>query len=197
MSFALCILMIKRIFVGLVVTLLVFVSRISDVFGYQNPTLNMLKKRTRRHAEEIFRAVNAESARHGLDPLLLFAIIESESRFGIRKRGRHGEIGLMQLKPSTARWIARKNFVPWRGSRTLENPSVNIRLGAYYLSHLREEFDGQQRFYVSAYNMGAANVRRALANKILPRDYVSRVMKNYQRICYEMGLGEAQRAPTL
>lgn len=85
----------------------------------------------------------------------------------------------MQILPQTAKWIA-----PQAGVDTdfinLENPSLNIRLGATYIAQLRKSFSNNGTRYVSAYNMGSANVRRLVKNKIEPYIYSGKVLDNYQ-----------------
>lgn len=142
--------------------------------------LSTIEDRTKDNSNTIFQALMNESRNFSINPLLLMAVIETESGFKTEKRGRHGEIGLMQIKPSTARWIAKKNGLPWNGAKTLKDPAINIKLGAAYLSFLREEFDSHKQHYLSAYNMGARNVRRALKKRIVPKEYASRVLRHYR-----------------
>ena len=133
-------------------------------------------------ALNIAHTVITESAKYELDPVFVLAVIKTESRFNPMTLGAHGEIGLMQLKPDTAEWIAKKYDLAWHGPKTLENPSANIRLGLAYMDYLRGEFKGAPRNYVSAYNMGPRNVRKLAAQNIKPQEYSLRVMKNYFEI---------------
>jgi soluble lytic murein transglycosylase len=96
-------------------------------------------------------------------------------------RGSLDEIGLMQIRPGTAKWIIEKmNLkVKYRGEKTLLDPIQNIRIGAAFLSYLREKFDSHARLYLAAYNMGARNVDQSLDKNIWPRDYPVHVMKYY------------------
>jgi hypothetical protein len=73
-------------------------------------------------------AAAIESAQdvHQLDPLLILAIIEQESRFDPRARGSHGSTGLMQIKPFVARDVAQRHGIPWTGPRTLLDPAANV-----------------------------------------------------------------------
>lgn len=130
-------------------------------------------------AYEITRAVIIEANHHGMDPLFLLAVIQTESQFNLKARGRHGEIGLMQILPETAKWVAPQAGVD-SGEINLENPSMNIRLGATYFAQLRKSFNNKGTRYVSAYNMGSANVRRLLASKIEPYIYSGKVLTNYK-----------------
>lgn len=143
-------------------------------------------------ADAVARAIVAEGKRHALDPVFLAAVIRSESSFDPAARGTSGEIGLMQILPDTAKWIAAKNRIPWRGDKTLLDPVMNIRIGAAYFSLLRDQFDKHSRLYLSAYNMGPRNVERSLAKRVVPKQYAQRVMRNYVAFYSELG---TRRAP--
>lgn len=135
-------------------------------------------------AFEIARAVIVEANHHRMDPLFLLAVIATESRFNLDAKGRHGEIGLMQVLPVTAKWLA-----PQAGlSRDfdLREPAVNIRLGATYLARLRTTFKHKGNRYIGAYNMGVANVYRLLKAKTEPTIYSTRVLGNYSQIYHSV-----------
>lgn len=127
----------------------------------------------------ITQTILEESRKHELDPYFVMAVIAGESSFNPRARGPVGEIGLMQIRPETGAWMAEMIGLKWKGVRTLRNPVENIKLGAAYLSWLREKFDKNGQLYLAAYNMGAKSVRRALDRKIRPKDYPIHVMKRY------------------
>jgi soluble lytic murein transglycosylase len=139
--------------------------------------------------------VRAEAANEHLDPALLSAVIEQESKFDPNARSRTGAVGLMQLQPATAKGIALRTH----GSRfvlsDLTNPAINVRYGAWYLRHLLDEY-GDERTALAAYNAGQENVDRWLA-KHEPvqfpetRAYVARVerLKGIYRRAYASALG--------
>jgi peptidoglycan lytic transglycosylase len=95
----------------------------------------------------------------GLDPALIAAVIYQESKFRARTSPAGAE-GLMQILPSTARFIARRSggtaFVP----SDLGTPQVNIAYGAYYLRYLLDRYGGNKTLAVAAYNAGETNVNR-------------------------------------
>jgi soluble lytic murein transglycosylase len=97
-------------------------------------------------------------AKH-LDPALIAAVIYQESKFRPRT-SEAGAEGLMQLLPSTAKFIAQRSggtaFVP----SDLGTPQVNIAYGSYYLRYLLDRYDGNQTLAVAAYNAGETNVSR-------------------------------------
>jgi len=134
----------------------------------------------KQHAFVISRAIIMEANHLQMDPLFLLAVIKTESQFRLKARGRHGEIGLMQVRPNTATWLASEAGLPQDSD--LEDPSVNIRMGATYFALLRKSFNGQSAFYISAYNMGPRNVRRLMARKTTPAIYAKKVLRNYKAL---------------
>ncbi|MNJ94625.1 Soluble lytic murein transglycosylase precursor [compost metagenome] len=150
-----------------------------------NKVQSHLPAKWKGQAQSITEAVITESTKYHLDPVFVLAVIKTESRFNPLARGQFGEIGLMQIKPDTAEWMSKKFNIPWDGSKTLENPEMNIRIGLAYMHYLRGQFPGKAQKYVSAYNMGPRNVKRLIAQNIKPAEYSSRVMKNYSEI-YKM-----------
>lgn len=145
-------------------------------------------------AYEISRAVIVEANHHRMDPLFLLAVITTESKFNVQARGAHGEIGLMQVLPRTAKWLAPQAGLP--ESFDLQDPAVNIRLGATYFAHLRHKFSSNTRRYIGAYNMGVTNVHRLLRNRVEPQVYPSRVLNNYTQIYSAAGQLSAVHAIT-
>jgi len=138
-----------------------------------------LPKAYRAQAHEIADAIIIESGRHALDPLFVMAVIAGESSFNPEAKGPVGEIGLMQIRPETGKWISVRTKEKWRGDNSLKDPITNIRLGTAYLSWLREKFKGHGQLYLAAYNMGPRNVKNALAKNVRPKDYPIHVMKRY------------------
>ena len=168
-------------------------------------TLRRLAKRAparaRRERIEIARAIVGEANLRKLDPLLVMAVIEHESRFDSRTVGRHGEIGLMQIKPSTAAWIGLRAGLAYRNRQQLFNPIENVRFGVAYLSMLRATFKASGLAYLSAYNLGPLAVRSKYKVGAKPRTYVAKIMNEYRALRLE--LREAAiaagsfRAPTI
>ncbi len=128
-------------------------------------------------------AVVKESLKYRMDPLLITAVIASESRFNPLIIGPVGEVGLMQLRPSTAQWIAKTMGLPWKGARSLRNPLYNISLGVAYLSYLKKRFSPKNGLrFLAAYNMGEVALLRFLSKKIEPKIYAMNVMGKYETI---------------
>jgi soluble lytic murein transglycosylase len=100
----------------------------------------------------------------------------------------------MQVMPKTAEWFAPKGQLKYKGEKHLFDPIVNIQFGTAYLSYLRTQFDYQGLHFLSAYNMGSTNVRKALAKNVIPREYADRVMVRYLKIYEEMRSDLVSRA---
>lgn len=143
----------------------------------------------------VAQAIIDESLKHGMDPVFLLSVIQGESSFDLQKLGTLDEIGLMQLRPSTAEWVAHKYGLKYAGAQSLFNPVVNIRIGAAFLAYLREKFDSHAQLYLAAYNMGARNVNEARDKNVWPKDYPQHVMKFYVEFYSEID-GEGASAST-
>ena len=144
-----------------------------------------LKGMSKKESDRVAHAIINTSLRHGFDPLLLLAVIENESRFDPLVVGTHGEIGLMQLKPDTAEWIAKKSRIRWKGADTLRDPVANIRIGGAYLSMLRSKFGFDKDLYLAAYNMGVKNLNRLLGSNGHPQVYPKKTIEHYSKIYIE------------
>lgn len=108
--------------------------------------------------------VTRHARENGLDPLLVTAIIKVESNFNPGAVSPRGAVGLMQLMPETARWVAAKRGEPFNAA-LLFDPEANIRFGTWYLTHLRHEF-GDMLLALAAYNGGRTNVKKWLAEEM-------------------------------
>lgn len=107
--------------------------------------------------------IAAVAARHGVDPLLVKAVIWQESRFYPDKLGNHGERGLMQVtEPAAQDWVkaeAIETFVP----EDLLDPKTNIEVGTWYLGRALRHWSGQEDplpFALGEYNAGRSRVNR-------------------------------------
>lgn len=138
-----------------------------------------LKPPWKKYETAIFETLMSQSKKYQFDPIFLMAMIQIESGFNPDAEGGAGEIGLMQLKPSTAKWLCKLKGIRWRGNKTLRDPVFNIQLGAFLLTKLRRQFDADSRLYLAAYNMGSSRVQRAVDKNIRPKDYPLLVMEHY------------------
>jgi soluble lytic murein transglycosylase len=107
--------------------------------------------------------IRQQASEKGVDPALIAAVIYAESRFREGRRSAAGAEGLMQLTPATAKDIARLSGGTQFTVDDLATPQVNISYGAYYLSYLLRRYGGNETLALAAYNAGAGNVDRWVA----------------------------------
>ena len=93
----------------------------------------------------------ASARSHGLDPLLVAAVVQVESGFDGRAVSPRGAIGLMQVMPGTADEL---------DVNDLYSPSGNLEAGTRYLASLLRRFDGDLVLGLAAYNAGPGAVGR-------------------------------------
>ncbi len=126
------------------------------------------------------------SRQQGYDPVFLLAVIKTESQFNPNIVGSAGEIGLMQIKPSTAAWICHKKKIKWKGAEELKDPSYNVLIGAHYFHYLKKSLNSKSMRYINAYNMGINNLQRLPAAEQKKHPYYGRVISNYKTIYSEL-----------
>ena len=117
--------------------------------------------------------IRMNGARFGVDPYLVFCVIEHESHFHVGAVSPKGARGLMQLMPGTAsRFGVRRSF----------DPAENIYGGTQYLKELLARFGGRLDLVLASYNAGEGAVIKYGGN-VPPyretRDYVKRVTRRY------------------
>jgi hypothetical protein len=119
--------------------------------------------------------IKQNGAQHGVDPYLIFCVMEQESHFSSRIVSPKGARGLMQLMPGTsARFGVRHPF----------NPAENISGGTRYLKQLFDQFNGRVDLVLASYNAGEGAVIK-YGHKVPPyretRDYVKKISYRYRR----------------
>jgi soluble lytic murein transglycosylase len=129
----------------------------------------------------------------GLDETWVYGLIRQESRFIMDARSSVGATGLMQLMPSTARYVARKLKVSDYSPSKVSDRDMNLLLGTGYLKLVLDDLDGNTVLATAAYNAGpgrprawratlARPVEGAVFAETIPfsetRDYVKKVMSN-------------------
>lgn len=101
--------------------------------------------------------INEEADRHRLDPALVAAVVNAESGWTPDVVSRAGAVGLMQLLPETAEYIAGRPDRPSPPPDDLTRPEVNIAYGTWYLRYLVDRHVGLEAA-LAAYNAGERNV---------------------------------------
>ncbi len=123
--------------------------------------------------EILFRSVIQQAAdRHQVDPALIKAIIMAESGYNPNAVSKKGAKGLMQLMPGTAEALGVKDSF---------NPKHNINAGVEYFKQLMNQFDGNVKFALAAYNAGSRRVRQyqGVPPFKATQYYVEKVLKYY------------------
>lgn len=115
--------------------------------------------------------------RHGIDPLLLYAIAEVESRLdpAATNRNRDGSVdyGLMQVN---SQHLPRLKHLGIDAKRLLEDPCLSVHTGASILGGMIARF-GYTWTAVGAYNAGSANARAGARQK-----YAMKVWRRYSTL---------------
>jgi soluble lytic murein transglycosylase len=101
--------------------------------------------------------IREQAAEKHLDPSLIAAVIYAETKFDPRTSSA-GALGLMQLLPSTAEYIARLSGGVRFTTGDLATPKINVAYGSWYLRYLLDHYGGNELEAVAAYNGGLANV---------------------------------------
>jgi Zn-finger nucleic acid-binding protein len=119
--------------------------------------------------------IKQNGAKYGIDPYLIFCVMEQESHFNARALSPKGALGLMQLMPGTAARF---------GIRRPSDPAQNIAGGTRYLKQLMGQFNGRIDLVLASYNAGEGAVMK-FGRKVPPyretRAYVKRISYRYHR----------------
>lgn len=118
-----------------------------------------------------------------IERALILAIIRQESEFNPRAISPSNALGMMQLLPSTAKEVAKKNDLPYEKNRLFE-PDYNMTLGSLYLGRLIEGYNGSYIMGIAAYNAGPGNVRKWIAVIGTPQDNVDDAVNWIEKIPY-------------
>ncbi len=125
----------------------------------------------RLYEEHIQRA----ASRYEMDPLLIKAVIKTESNFDCQAVSSKGAKGLMQLMPETA-----ADLNVWNPF----DPQENIFGGTNYLRQMMARFGGNLRLALAAYNAGPSRVEAAQGIPLIPetQQYVAKVIQHYRQL---------------
>ncbi len=122
--------------------------------------------------KEIDEAIERAAARHRVDPNLVRAMIKVESNFNPRAVSKKGAMGLMQLMPATARSLDVSH--PF-------DPEENVDAGVRHLKTLLDNYGGNVRLSLAAYNAGQTAVARYNGVPAIPEttNYVKQITALY------------------
>ena len=137
------------------------------------------KKVTEELAGKISQYVYDASTEYNLDFEFVLGIMRVESRFNPKARSYCGAIGLMQLMPKTAKYIAKKYDIQYKDLYDIES---NIKIGTAYIHYLKNKLDEYE--YVAAGYNGGSGVGKRWRNgsSNIPKEtkkYVPLVMNYY------------------
>lgn len=131
---------------------------------------------------ELTQVIYEESRRYGYDPLLILALILTESSFKRGQKSMMGAQGLMQVRPWVGLDLAKRRNMSFSGKFSLFEPAFNIKLGTLYLFELIMKFKDVKKA-IMAYNLGENALKlRIRSGSKLPSRYLSKVLKNYKRL---------------
>ena len=105
-----------------------------------------------------------------LDPAWILAIARQESAFIYDARSHANALGIMQIRPGTAKEIARKTGTAFNNENDLLKTDLNIQLGTAYLKQMLQNLDNNPILATAAYNAGPARVAKWLPDKSMPAD---------------------------
>lgn len=115
--------------------------------------------------------IERSSRRWGVDPWLVVAVGFAESSWNVNARGRLGEVGPMQVMPSTYRALGGKRLGDWR---------ENIDVGTRYLAMMLDHARGDVHLAVAYYNAGPS--RPPAVVRQITAQHVERVMSYRARL---------------
>ena len=142
---------------------------------------------------------------HGLDEAWVYGLMRQESRFATSAKSDSGAAGLMQIMPSTARWVANKLRLKSYRKALIHQLDTNLRIGTYYMKSVLSRSENNPVLASAAYNAGPFRALQWRGDKPLEgaiyaetipyqetRDYVEKVMSN--TVYYAAQFGDPPRS---
>ena len=108
-----------------------------------------------RPAPEIRMIITEYAHKYRVQRHLVEAVMHAESKFDQKAVSHVGAVGMMQLMPKTAEWIAQEGELQYTD---LKEPRQNIMLGTWYIDYLLKKYHNNEVLALAAYNAGRGNV---------------------------------------
>ena len=183
----------KRTLVTLLIVLLSLIAVcVALYFAFEHDIDRALYPREYREFAEAY------AKQYDVPVNLVYALIRTESGFDPEAVSSVGAVGLMQMMPSTFRWLADDILCEELADEALFDPEVNIRYGVYYLRRMYDRY-GNWQTAIASYNAGSGRVDDWLRDSNLTdaageldpdkipfeetRNYVKKVAKAYDAYC--------------
>lgn len=137
---------------------------------------------TKRYPVKFKNEIVGYSQSYGVEPELVMAIAYAESGFNTSAVSSKGAVGVMQIMPTTASWIANELGLK---EYNLKDAKTNIEFGCFYLSYLSKKFNNEIEI-IASYNAGEGKVLEWINNgeittENIPftetKNYVKKVLK--------------------
>ena len=98
-----------------------------------------------------------------VEPAVAYSIARQESHFNQKVVSPANAMGLMQVTPVAAQYIAKKFKATYDKARLLNDPVYNMQIGAAELGDLIEQYRGSYILTFAGYNAGRGRVRQWVA----------------------------------
>ena len=108
-------------------------------------------------SEPLAAQIHQAAVANRISPRVAFGLVRAESSFRPRVVSPVGAIGLTQVMPATARFVE-----PGTTRSELMEPGTNLRIGFKYLRQLIDNYDGNERLALTAFNRGPGTVNKLL-----------------------------------
>jgi len=157
-------------------------ARLARRLEIQNVVETFQRGFSRDEIADITAVLDRESDRYGIDPLLVLAIILTESEFKRFQVSSKGAMGLMQIQPWVGRDLALRRGIAWNEDIGLFDPALNVQVGTTYLFELLLQFNDLTQA-LAAYAHGETRLRQQLAlGRPTPEHYSRRVLSRYEQL---------------
>lgn len=144
---------------GYINKIVIFLILSSLFFIFVNSNFDLWTVRRNFEQIEYQAEIEKYAEEFAIEEELLAALIYVESRFNNHSMSSKGAVGLMQIMPSTATWIAEELGHSNFQLSDLNDPELNIKFGSWYFAYLYQKFDKNLIQTIAAYNAGENNVR--------------------------------------